>query len=46
MLFHRVIAQSMPIIDPKVPKKPTKDLMRALEIKTGDITNSLKYIKS
>ncbi len=36
-LFRRIIAQSMPVIDPKVTKKPTKDLMRALRIKSGDI---------
>jgi para-nitrobenzyl esterase len=36
-LFNRVIAQSMPYIDPKVTKKPTKQLMRALGIKIGDI---------
>ncbi len=37
-LFRRIIAQSMPTIDPKVTKKPTKELMRALGIKSGDIT--------
>ena len=36
-LFSRVIAQSMPYIDPKVTKKPTKQLMRVLGIKVGDI---------
>jgi len=36
-LFRRVIAESMPLIDPKVPKKTTKLLMRALGIKSGDI---------
>ncbi|MFX1469756.1 MAG: carboxylesterase/lipase family protein [Promethearchaeota archaeon] len=36
-LYRRIIAQSMPTIDPKVTKKPTKELMRALGIKTGDI---------
>jgi len=42
-LFHRIIAQSMPTIDPKVTKKPTKDLMHALGIKTGDI-NGLRKV--
>ncbi len=42
-LFRRIIAQSMPTIDPKVTKKPTKDLMRALGIKTGDI-NALRKV--
>jgi len=36
-LFHRIIAQSAPIIDPRVDKKPTKTLMRSLGLKTGDI---------
>ena len=36
-LFRRIIAQSMPFIDPKVTKKPTKQLMRALGVKVGDI---------
>jgi para-nitrobenzyl esterase len=36
-LFRRIIAQSMPTIDPKVTKKPTKDLIRALGLKTDDI---------
>jgi para-nitrobenzyl esterase len=36
-LFSRVIAQSMPFIDPKVTKKPTKLLMHALGIKIGDM---------
>ncbi|MFX0033458.1 MAG: carboxylesterase/lipase family protein [Promethearchaeota archaeon] len=36
-LFHRIIAQSAPIIDPKVDKKPTKTLMRSLGLKTKDI---------
>ena len=36
-LFRRIIAQSMFTIDPKVTKKPTRELMRALGIKTGDI---------
>jgi para-nitrobenzyl esterase len=36
-LFSRVIAESMPFIDPKVTKKPTKQLMRALGVKIGDI---------
>jgi para-nitrobenzyl esterase len=42
-LFHRIIAQSMPTIDPKVTKKPTRDLMHALGIKTGDI-NALRKV--
>ena len=36
-LFRRVIAESMPFIDPKVTKKPTKQLMRTLGVNTGDI---------
>ncbi|MFX1388353.1 MAG: carboxylesterase/lipase family protein, partial [Promethearchaeota archaeon] len=36
-LFRRIIAQSTPTIDPKVTKKPTKDLMRVLGIKYRDI---------
>ena len=36
-LFRRILAQSMPYIDPKVTKKPTRQLMRSLGIKTGDI---------
>ncbi|MFW9972622.1 MAG: carboxylesterase/lipase family protein [Candidatus Odinarchaeota archaeon] len=42
-LFRRIIAQSMPAIDPKLTKKPTKDLMRALGLKTQDI-NELRKI--
>ncbi len=42
-LFRRIIAQSMPTIDPKVLKKPTKDLMRALGIKNKDI-NALRKV--
>ncbi|MFX1305086.1 MAG: carboxylesterase/lipase family protein [Promethearchaeota archaeon] len=42
-LFRRIIAQSMPFIDPKVTKKPTKQLMRALDIKIGDI-NALREV--
>ena len=34
-LFHRIIAQSAPAIDPKVTKKPTKKVMRMLG--AGDI---------
>ena len=37
-LFHRIIAQSAPVIDPKVTKKPTKKLMRMLGVDTSDIT--------
>lgn len=36
-LFHRVIAQSAPAIDPKVSEKSTKGLMRMLKLKKGDI---------
>ena len=36
-LFRRVIAESMPFIDPKMTKKPTKQLMRALGINIRDI---------
>ena len=42
-LFHRVIAQSAPAIDPKVTKKPTKRLMRMLGIQKGDL-NALREI--
>ncbi|MFX1593415.1 MAG: carboxylesterase/lipase family protein, partial [Promethearchaeota archaeon] len=42
-LFRRIIAQSMPTIDPKVTKKPTKELMRSLGIKSRDI-NALRKI--
>ena len=34
-LFHRIIAQSAPAIDPKVTKKPTKKVMRM--VGAGDI---------
>jgi para-nitrobenzyl esterase len=36
-LFRRIIAQSMPAIDPKVSRKPTNQLMRALGVKHKDI---------
>jgi len=36
-LFHRIIAQSAPIIDSKVTKKPSKTLMRMLGVDKGDI---------
>ncbi len=36
-LFHRVIAQSAPFINPKVSRKHTKGVMRLLNIKGGDI---------
>jgi len=36
-LFHRVIAQSAPFINPEVSKKHTKGLMRMLKLKSGDI---------
>lgn len=36
-LFHRVIAQSAPFINPEVSEKHTKALMRMLKIKKGDI---------
>ena len=36
-LYKRIIAQSMPTINPKVSKKTSKDLMRALGLKTSDI---------
>jgi len=36
-LFHRVIAQSAPILMPKPAKKSTENLFRELEIKEGDI---------
>ncbi|MFX1567575.1 MAG: carboxylesterase/lipase family protein [Promethearchaeota archaeon] len=42
-LYRRIIAQSMPFIDPKDTKKPTKDLMKALGIKNRDI-NALREI--
>ncbi|NVM43346.1 MAG: carboxylesterase/lipase family protein [Candidatus Lokiarchaeota archaeon] len=42
-LFHRIIAQSAPAIDPKVTKKPTKKVMRMLGVDTGDI-NALRKV--
>ncbi len=36
-LFHRVIAQSAPFINPKVTEKHTKGLMKMLNLKKGDI---------
>jgi len=36
-LFHRVIAQSAPFINPKVTEKHTKSLMKMLNLKKGDI---------
>ncbi|MFW9973437.1 MAG: carboxylesterase/lipase family protein [Candidatus Odinarchaeota archaeon] len=42
-LFRRIIAQSMVTIDLRVKKKPTKELMRALGIKSGDI-NALREV--
>jgi len=42
-LFHRIIAQSAPAIDPKITKKPTKKIMRTLGIDKGDI-NALRKI--
>jgi len=36
-LFHRVIAQSAPFINPEVSKKHTKGVMRMLGIKSGDV---------
>ncbi|MFX1497000.1 MAG: carboxylesterase/lipase family protein [Promethearchaeota archaeon] len=36
-LFHRIIGQSAPTIDPKLDQKPTKTLMRSLGLKSGDI---------
>jgi para-nitrobenzyl esterase len=36
-LFRRIIAQSMPVIDPKVTRKPTNELMRALGVRHKDI---------
>ncbi len=42
-LFHRIIAQSAPTIDPKVTKKPTKKIMRMLGVDTSDI-NALRKI--
>ncbi len=42
-LFHRIIAQSAPAIDPKVTKKPTKKLMRMLGVDKGDL-NALRKI--
>jgi para-nitrobenzyl esterase len=42
-LFRRIIAQSMPTIDPKASRKPTNELMRALGVKHKDI-NALRKI--
>ncbi|MHA1459354.1 MAG: carboxylesterase/lipase family protein [Promethearchaeota archaeon] len=42
-LFHRIIAQSAPVIDSKVTKKPTKKLLRMLGVEKGDI-NALRII--
>ena len=42
-LFHRIIAQSAPAIDSKVTKKPSKKLMRILEVEKGDF-NALRTI--
>lgn len=42
-LFHRIIAQSAPVIDPKITKKPTKKLMRMLGVEKGDL-NALRMI--
>jgi para-nitrobenzyl esterase len=42
-LFHRIIAQSAPRIDPKVTKKPSKKLMRLLGVEKGDL-NALRMI--
>jgi len=42
-LFHRIIAQSAPAIDPKVTKKPSKKLMRMLGVEKGDL-NALRMI--
>ena len=42
-LFHRIIAQSAPAIDPKLTKKPTKKLMRMLGVDKNDI-NALRKI--
>ena len=36
-LFHKVIAQSTPIIDSRVSEKPTKKILRKLGIKGGNI---------
>ena len=36
-LFHKVIAQSAPVLDPKPAKISTKNLFRELGIKKGDI---------
>ena len=36
-LFHRIIAQSAPAIDPKVTKKPTNKVMRKLGVGKNDI---------
>jgi len=37
-LFKRVIAESAPFIDPKSTEKVTKNLLRALKIKKGDMS--------
>ncbi len=42
-LFHRIVAQSAPVIDPKITKKPTKKLIRMLGVEKGDI-NALRKI--
>ena len=42
-LFHRIIAQSAPAIDPKVAKKPSIKLIRMLGVAKGDI-NALRKI--
>jgi para-nitrobenzyl esterase len=36
-LFHRVIAQSAPYIDPEISEKTTRGFMRILKIKNGDL---------
>ena len=36
-LFNRIIAQSAPAIDHKVTKKPSKKLMRMLDVEKGDL---------
>ena len=36
-LFHRVIAQSAPVLDPKPAKISTKNLFRELGLKKGDV---------
>ena len=42
-LFKRVIAESAPFIDPRTSNKVSKNLMRGLKIKKGDI-NALRQI--